>query len=115
MPTKPTVQTPLIVYVSCGVSRGPGGVIYGLKQQFGVAVKCYMVEPTASPCMLLGMATGKHDQISVQDIGLTNEMIADGLAVGRASQFVGRLMEPLLDGILTVTDDTLRNYVRNIW
>lgn len=113
--TAPTVQNPLIVYVPCGVGGGPGGVIYGLKQQFGATVKCYMVEPTASPCMLLGMATGKHDQISVQDIGLTNETIADGLAVGRASQFVGRLMEPLLDGILTVTDDMLRNYVRTVW
>lgn len=112
---QPTASHPLIVYVPCGVGGGPGGVIYGLKQQFGEAVKCYMVEPVASPCMLLGMATGKHDQICVQDIGLSNRTIADGLAVGRASKFVGRMMEPLLDGVLTVTDEALKQYVKQLW
>lgn len=57
--------------------------------------------------MLLGLATGLHDQISVQDIGLDNKTEADGLAVGRASRFVGKGIETLLSGSYTIKDDEL--------
>jgi hypothetical protein len=51
--------------------------------------------------MLLGVYTGLHDEIAVQDLGIDNVTAADGLAVGRASGFVGRAMERLLDGFYT--------------
>ena len=57
--------------------------------------------------MLLGMSTGLHDAISVQDIGLDNKTAADGLAVGRASGFVGRAMEQLIDGCYTLSDESM--------
>lgn len=100
-------QNPLYVYLPCGVGGAPGGICFGLKQIFRDAVHCFFVEPTHSPCMLLGLATEENENVSVQDFGIDNITEGDGLAVGRASGFVGKVIERLLSGICTIEDNEL--------
>ena len=106
---------PLFVYLPCGVGGGPGGVAFGLKMIYGDDVHVFFVEPTHSPCVMLGMITGKHDKVCVQDFGIDNITCADGLAVGRASSFIGTTLEHTIDGFFTVSDENMFICLKLMW
>lgn len=105
---------PLFVYIPCGVGGAPGGITFGLKELYGGNVHVLFEEPVQACCMLLGLATGMHNRICVQDVGLTGKTHADGLAVSRPSGFVGSMMESLLSGEATVEDAKLYDYLRDL-
>lgn len=108
LPDDITPDKPLFVAIPCGVGGAPGGIAYGLKALYGDAVHLFFAEPIEAPAVLLGMATGLGEGIRVQDIGLTGQTIADGLAVGKPSSFVCQQMEQVLSGVFTVSDDALK-------
>lgn len=97
----------LYVYLPCGVGGAPGGITYGIKALFGDNAHCYFVEPTHSPCMLLGLITEKFSKLHVRDFGIDNVTEADGLAVGSPSEFISCIANKLIEGVYTIEDDEL--------
>ena len=55
--------------------------------------------------------TKLHDKVCVQDFGIDNKTAADGLAVGRASSFVGRCVENIVSGSYTLSDEQMYIYL----
>ncbi|MEO6831276.1 MAG: D-serine ammonia-lyase [Chitinophagaceae bacterium] len=98
---------PLFVYSPCGVGGSPGGTAFGLKQIYGDAVHCFFVEPTHSPAVLVGLITGELSNICVQDLGIDNKTEADGLAVGRPSNFATVMSAQIISGEYTIEDNKL--------
>lgn len=107
-------ERPLYVYIPCGVGGAPGGIAFGLKDEFGDNVHIFFAEPVQAPAMTLGLITRKFEKISATDIGLSGLTEADGLAVSRPSALVSPLMAKMLDGCFTVKDERLYPYLANL-
>jgi D-serine dehydratase len=112
---KISTDTPLVVYLPCGVGGAPGGITAGLKTIFGADVRCIFVEPIASACVFAALAVGHGSPVSVYDIGLDNDTIADGLAVPVASKLVMSSIGASIDAAVAVTDAAMLDWVRQAW
>ncbi len=110
-----TAERPLCLHLPCGVGGAPGGIALGTRLALGDDALAFFAEPTAAPSILLGLASRRHEAVSVADLGLSGRTIADGLAVARPSRFVGRLMEPVVDGVYTVPDAAMARYAAALW
>lgn len=106
---------PLVVYLPCGVGGAPGGITHGLKRRYGRNVVTIFVEPLASPCMLVALASGQGAEASVYDYGCDNETIADGLAVPRASELVLGAVGGAIDAAVAVPDGAMIEAMREAW
>jgi D-serine dehydratase len=100
-------RNPLFVYLPCGVGGAATGITFGLRHLLRDHVHCFFAEPVASPCMLIRLASVRGDPISVADLGLNGRTEADGLAVGKASEFVVPIARRLASGVFTVRDDEI--------
>ncbi|MGH2644354.1 MAG: D-serine ammonia-lyase, partial [Chitinophagaceae bacterium] len=107
-------QNPLFIYSPCGVGGSPGGVLFGLKMIYGDAVHSFFAEPTHSPCVLIGLITGKKEKVTVHDFGLDNRTEADGLAVGRPSALASGIIKRLVSGIYTIEDSVLFQLLKEL-
>ena len=108
-------DAPLVVYLPCGVGGAPGGITAGLKAIYGSAVRCVFVEPVASACVFAALAVGAGAPVSVYDLGLDNDTIADGLAVPVASKLVLNSVGASIDAVVAVPDATMLEWVRRAW
>ena len=90
-----------------GWAAVPGGSLWGSNLFSVIMPTVFLPNPPHRPVLLIGLMTGRHDKVSVQDFGLSNITDADGLAVGRPSGLVGKTLGALISGVYTVSDTTL--------
>jgi D-serine dehydratase len=104
---------PLVVYLPCGVGGAPGGIAAGLLQEYADAVVIVFVEPIASACMLVALASGQRQPVYA--FGLDNNTIADGLAVPTASELVLERIGARIDAVVALPDSSMIEWVRRAW
>ena len=89
----------LVVPGDCVIGADSHTCTYGALGAFSTGI--------GSTDMAVGMATGENSSVCVQDFGIDNRTAADGLAVGRASGFVGGLMRSFMSGCYTLQDERM--------
>lgn len=105
---------PIVVYLPCGVGNAPAGIAAGLKALLGKRVHVFLAEPVEVPSVLVGLASGRYDAVSVYDYGRSGNTVADGLACARMSGNTASVLEECVSGIYTVSDDKMLGLLKLI-
>ncbi|MGA0602628.1 D-serine ammonia-lyase [Caulobacter sp. KR2-114] len=108
-------KRPLVVWLPCGVGGAPGGIAAGLKRIYGADVRVVFVEPVASACVLAALAVGGGRPVSVYDLGLGNDTLADGLAVASASPLALDAIGRNIDAVAAVSDAAMLRWIARAW
>jgi D-serine dehydratase len=111
----PSSERPIVLYLPCGIGGAPGGITLGIKSLYGKNAICVFVEPVASACVMVALASGSSEPPSVYDYGMNNCTLADGLAVPRASRFVMESVGDAVDAVVAVEDSDMLAWTRRAW
>ena len=111
----PSEERPIVLYLPCGIGGAPGGITLGTKLLFGKNAICVFVEPVASACVMVALASGSPQLPSVYEYGMNNCTLADGLAAPRASGFVMESVGHAVDAVVAVEDNNMLAWTRRAW
>lgn len=103
---------PIFVYIPCGIGGAGGGIAAGLKALLGDRVHIFFAEPLEVPSVMVGLQSGRFDEVDVYEIGYTGKTDADALACGRMSKINGEIIRQSVSGIYTVEDDKMYGYLK---
>lgn len=102
-------DSPVFVYLPCGVGGAPAGIAAGLKAFLGSQVHIMLAEPTEAASVLVGLSDvrdmGKPP--TVYEYGMSNLTVADGLAVAQASVGALESLGRDIAGCYTVCDNKM--------
>jgi len=111
----PRTERPIVLYLPCGIGGAPGGITLGTKLLFGNRAICVFVEPVASACAMVALASGSSEPPSVYEYGMNNRTLADGLAAPRASKLMMDSVGAAVDAVVAVEDSDILAWTRRAW
>ena len=91
------------------VPVGGGGLIAGIASSYGKSVRIIGVEPTTAPTLTRALAAGHPVDAEAGGVA------ADSLAPRRVGEHVFRIVEPVVERTVLVTDDDIRSAQRHLW
>lgn len=103
----------LRVFLPCGVGGAPTGIAFGLREIYGDDIEIYFVEPVNYPSMLLSTVNDDPD-ISIRDIGINEDTLADGLACPKSSPLLRDMAANIVNGFFTVSEENIKKYKKEM-
>jgi len=91
------------------VPVGGGGLLSGLATWYGRRVRLIGVEPTSAPTLTRALAAGHPVDAEAGGIA------ADSLAPRRVGERVFRILQPIIERVIVVTDDDIRAAQQHLW